>query len=298
MSCGRFPLILALTCAFAITSDAGGEAPSFDAQRVRWQHLEYRATKLLISATTTIDLRAVSGDEARAGLLAAERPGATAQEPGERTLEIRLESSVLGRKSIEKLWFDPHAATTLQRYKLRHGSKAYDKTQRFTDLGVLSRRRSPADDSEARALPGAGWSKVRETWYAAPPEARGCALLADPTLLFYLFSAHDWSAGRALRLCVFSNKSFSRLQVRPAGQQNLAVDYLDTGTRKQGDLEALRVELRSQSLGTDGRAFELMGLEGDVDLFLDPATGIPVEIRGRMSKLGSVEVRLAVVRRR
>jgi hypothetical protein len=58
----------------------------------------------------------------------------------------------------------------------------------------------------------------------------------------------------------------------------------------RGEVEALVVAVRAAP-GSD-ESVELLGLEGDIELLLEPVARFPLEIRGRIRIAGDVRVRL------
>lgn len=284
--------------------------PGFDPERIRWQELRYHATKLFVTADATVrfdpvDPAGLADDlvvAPRGRPLRSEAPRAKDTENAEnaedarRVHRLRLESRVLGRRSLEQVWFDPRTGAALQRSKLRRGGgNHYVKIQRHTRDGVFERRAEPANVDEAVGEQST-WSKVREHFIDRPAAVEtACPVVLEPALLFYLLSAHPWwGEGDAFAVCVYSNGKYHRLELRAAGREAVEVDYRLGERRRYGELDALRVTLEAQPLaGADEvETFELMELEGRIELFVDPDLGAPVEIRGEMSPLGEVSVKL------
>ena len=119
-------------------------------------------------------------------------------------------------------------------------------------------------------------------------------------MLFYLASAGDLAAGRPVEVCVFTRKALSRVELRVEATAELAVDYSERSPRgarrRRGDIEALKLSIKARPVAADsGEEFELLGLKGDVELYLDPATRIPVQVSGRLPGLGRVHVKLTEV---
>ncbi|MEM8929603.1 MAG: hypothetical protein AAGE94_00415 [Acidobacteriota bacterium] len=278
--------------------------PGFDPDRIRWQALRYEAAKLFVSAKASVQIEPLAGDlgdvlipTPRGRALAAE---SAAERPGIRRLSLR--SQVLGRKSLEEVWFDGRTGSALQRSKLREGGRRYRKVHRHTLDGVFERRSAPADVDEAVG-PVDAWSQVEERWIERPATlAVTCPVVLEPALLFYLLSAHPWwGEGDAFEICAFSKGEVHRLELRAAGRERIEVDYRVGEQRRFGEVEALRVTLSALPIlgepllgerKDEVEAFELMELEGPIELFVDPELGAPIEIRGEMSPLGEVSVRL------
>ena len=269
------------------------EVGDLDPARVPWTRLRFEARKLFLKATTEVRFATAPRRDLEGQLI--DSPRSAASEPrGARIARLELDSSLAGRRSEVDVWFDPGEVFALQRRKLRHGKKAYQKTYRFTDDGVFSRRRSPRSSAEGERPPG-GWSRVEETFYAHPGKRRDCPAIIEPAMLFYLVAVADLAPREPLSICAFSNKVLSRLELRPTGSVPLRVDYAEISaggrTRRKGEIEAQRIAVSARPLDHAEEDFELLGLEGDVELFVH--RGVPVEVGGRIPGFGRVKVRLA-----
>lgn len=272
------------------------EPPVPDPQRVRWHQLRFTAAKLLARGTARIRLTEQPRGEAEARFI--EAPGHRGIEAaGPRLIRLDLESAFGGRESKISLWLDPSNARALVRLKVRRGSKAYQKTWRFTTDGIFSHRRAPLGRNEAN-LPPEAWGKVEEE-FRPHPETTDCPVVTTPTALFYLASATDLAVDDTLIFCAVSGKTLSRVEVRATDREALRVEYTRNtphGPRLvRGDIETLRLVVTARTLEPQESAgeFEFLGLKGKIELFLDLEDRLPVEVRGRLPILGGVAVKLA-----
>lgn len=306
----RFPLALLpllfatalVTMSFLSPTPARAQTSSSDAAleeglgTPRWSALQMEGSKLFVTATTHLRLDPVGQAQLGEALAKIDRGKATlprARADGGRPPAWRLgiETKVLGRRSTEEIHFDSATLGGLQRFKQRHGSKTYTKTYRFAADGVLQLRASPADVDEATG-PRKNWSQRSETWYAHPAP-RSCTATLDASALIYLASARQWKKpGERLDLCVFSSKTFSRVEIRHAGTRSVDYDFEVDGQPHEGSVEAIALELAPRALGVEDEPFEMLGLGGNLLLLVDPQSGLPLEIHGKMSPGGDVTVRL------
>ena len=208
---------------------------------------------------------------------------------------IELDAAFGGRRSETRLWFDPRRATAMQRLKLRVKKRdGYQKTWRFTEGGVYSQRRSPVDRNEGGG-PIDKWSRVAETFYSHPASRQGCGPIAEPSQVLYLVSAAGGE--RPYRFCTFSDETLHRVELEPRGKVTLGVDYerrTDDGVnRRRGRVEVDKILLKARPMDGQGEEFEFLGLEGDVEIYLDGR--VPVEVAGRLPGLGRVRVKLVAV---
>ncbi|MEM9557928.1 MAG: hypothetical protein AAGC60_26960 [Acidobacteriota bacterium] len=261
---------------------------------VDWRTARYKASKLFLTARTEVVLAPLPPPQARAQLQACPGQCVEGLAPHGATWAISFDASFVGRRSTETVHFDAADGRSLQRVKRRHGSDAYAKLYRFAEQGVAYRRSSPATESE-KDLEPPRWTKGHTDWIGEPADAAGCPVVS-PAALFYLLSAYPWDRGDGFELCVFTNKAYSRLAARKVGTERHQPRGDVAAALGLGDapIEALQVDLVASTFdGSDPtEKFELMGLEGDIRMLLDPRTGIPLQFRGDLSSLGSVEVTL------
>lgn len=268
--------------AFAALSTIAGASPlddrladaePLDPKRVSWQQLEFKASKLFITAKTRVELAQVA-------------PGVA---------EISFDTQALGRKTTDAIRFLLDNAATQSREKQKHGGSPYAKVYRFGDGTVTMERSEPANVDEATGGHET-WSHRRQETFDAP--AGACRRVVDPSVVLYLAAARTWSVGSPpFRVCTFSDGRFSRLVLEVAGEEEIRVDYemsdAEGTARHNGKVNALVLTLDAESLVGEGNdQLEVLGLEEDVRMYVDPATGAPLRFTGKMDNLGRVEVEL------
>jgi len=106
--------------------DGANSDAQLDPKRVNWRQLEFKATKLFVSARTQVDLGQVS-------------PGVA---------EIAFDTQALGRKTTDAIRFQLADAGTLTREKQKHGNNPYAKLYRFDKDTVTMERSEPIDVDE------------------------------------------------------------------------------------------------------------------------------------------------------
>ncbi len=271
--------------------------PSLDAERVQWTELEFQASKLGLTATSTIRLSSVPRDQAQARLLAIEDvPMPNPSAPHVALVEI--ETVLRKRHSTIQGWFDPHSGRAFQREKLETGRKHYQRTDRLGVGAVHRRRRSPLDDGEIAAGPP-GWTHREDEDVALPPVPAD-AVVSLPSALFYLVAAAPLEQkGDRLELYAFSRQSLDRLELEVLGRARVATDYRvegagDTGSTTAAKIDALCIAVRATPVNVEDSdaSFQFLGLKGDVEIFLDPATRLPVQVSGSTGVLGRLDVKL------
>ena len=283
--------ILFLAAVSATAADPPSRA-AFDPGAVPWTRLEFEAKKLWATGTTEVRLGSAEGGDLDRQLIAS--PRGTALRPGvPRLTVLAMNAAFAGRRSETSVWFDPQRSTAFQRLKRRIGKKGYQKTYRYGEDGVYVLRRAPLDARQGEG-PVDGWGKIEEFFYPYPQERPDCVTVSDPSLLLYLVAAAG--PGDPFSVCTFSGKTLFLVEFKPRGTTSLAVDYVTRSqgqeSRRQGDVEAACVVLEARPVeAVEGEDFEFLGLEGDVEIFLDGR--IPVAVEGRLPGLGKLRIQLA-----
>lgn len=265
--------VLATVAVSSPIDDRLAEDQSLDPKRVSWRQLDFKASKLFISAKTQVKLAQVA-------------PGMA---------EISFDTQALGRRTTDAIRFRLVDAATQTRRKQKHGNKPYAKLYRFGEGTVTMERAEPADVDEATGSHET-WSHRRNETFEAPPGV--CRKVVDPSVVLYLAAARTWYVGSPpFRVCTFSDGRFSRLVVGVAGEEEIRVSYEiadeDGVARVDEKVTALVLTLDAESLVGEGNdQLDVLGLEEDVRMYVDPATGAPLRFTGKMDNLGSVEVKL------
>ncbi|RRQ21031.1 hypothetical protein [Thiohalobacter thiocyanaticus] len=288
---------------------AGGEpvahSPATALPVVGWQAVTLSASNLLGSAVSRIRLHEAAAGEP-AGQVNAGGP-----------LLVLLADNRVGRQNLERLsaWYDP-AGTLVQRCRVGFGrSDSRAKCYRYEDRGILRERRE-SDLTAADIASQPDWTRdgarsalaLARDWPVsssgrlrlpdAIPENAG---LISPTLLLPLASAAPLQAsGDSKAFFVHTDHDFFRVTLTVTGREPVAAEYrLDTDTGSQqirNRIEALVIRLETTPIGDPENGFELLGLRPPLTLLLDPATRLPLALRGDAPRLGPGEIRLEAAR--
>lgn len=286
-------LLLLLPAGLAAAGPPRPAAPPAPAARQPFRCLDYRAEQMIFKAKTRICAKKASPGELDDWLPAGDpkEPKVPAPSPGATLLRLDVFADLSGRQSEERTYFEPETGRALQRTKVKLGSDPYRKSYRFGDGALEWTRSAPKSREESeRAEPV--WSKI-ENFSAAYPGGGQCRVYSEPILLLYLVAAHDWDQQRSLDFCMFAGKKWSRVEATFAGTRPFAATYLENGHQRQ--VTETRVVVLKASDASDAKGedpFELLGLRGDIEIYLDPQSGLPLAIQGEMPWLGQVTVRL------
>lgn len=296
VAAGRFlPALAALTllCGGAAPGAAEDVRARPRAARQPFRCLDFAAEQLIFKGATRICARRAAASEMEEWLPAGDphEPKMPALSPGAALVRLDASADLSGRRSEERTFFEPATGRALQRTKVKLGSDPYRKSYRFGESALEWTRSAPKSREEGERSEPA-WSKV-ENLSAPYPGGGQCRVYSEPILLIYLAAAHDWDQQKSLDFCMFAGKKWSRIEASLAGSRPFAARYLENGKERQVE-QAKVVVLKASGIG-DAKGedpIELLGLRGDIEIFLDPGNGLPIAIQGEMPWLGQVTVRL------
>jgi hypothetical protein len=309
----RLPLLLCILIfsflGWHSISGIGTTASAFEieADKVLWNHLSYQVSDIFGKLTTDVQLKTVPV-EAAADLLIKDPAGDALPPTGATLLTLTVYSDIkplLGSNEIltTQSWFEPNNARALQRVRLRLGKDKWQKSYRFTKNGVLRLRSKPQDSSEENLSPDR-WTKIRNHFYPYGDNSAECAQILEPASLLYVLSGMDMSLIREkpLDLCVFNKKQLHRVQLNMAGLKLIKVNYGqiagENEVLKKDEVETVKISFKTNSLAgpdQEEETFSFLGLNGDFDIYIEKASRIPVQVSGKISAIGKVDLSLQKV---
>ena len=282
---------------------------AFNPRQLGWTRLLFNGKTFMGKVSVDVQLAFISPDEAKRVLIASPKGIPISMESPNvgritvrRTIEFKFSSKITGR---DKIWFNPTQANALGRIRLRRGDDDVLKIDRFTDQGVFRIKKKPADKKELRLSPDK-WTNTRENFYIHDLKQLRCALVSERSILLYAVSGGPFSnIPEPVSFCVFGKRQLHRVRLSAAGVQSLKVNYVekkgDTSVAKEGSVEALKIALEAQPLNSDlnnSEDFSFYGMRSNIAIFIDPASRLPVQISGKLPKLGNVDFKLSEVKLR
>lgn len=279
---------LQLACLLVYSSVAASEIPNFE--QIPFSKLDFKAKKLMLTATASLEVSTVPQDEAQAVMV----PFEGAFEPAEETLRLDVRSGFLGRDSLSQVWLLSSEARALQRIQLETGKRRRKKIYRFAPNEVLARRITPTDDQPKEQEP----ERWKNRWDERVP-AMTQNVVIEPSALFLLVtSTPDSWLDEPRVVHTFSDNELHRVRITRQDTVELRTRFED----RQGDQGPRTVEGRRLAVlykleplprtdGSEGK-MQLLGLEGAIELFVDAETRLPLQISGRIPPVGQVQIRL------
>jgi hypothetical protein len=281
-------------------------AAETEPNRVAWKYLSFRGNHFLGKVKTEVSLAGLPTGQAQKILIAVPQ-GSALQASTACVMVLDVQSAVdplFGATDISgsQAWFTPDDAAALQRIRSRRGDDIWQNTYRFTQNGVYRIRKKPAGADEKQLAPER-WTKIKESFYAYQDKRRESLSVLEPNGLLYLASARAFVERAAPRtLYVFDRKQLHEVRVQVSGRQRLKVSYIEKNQendiRREGMTDTLKISFKPRALASPGQQpeeFSFMGLKGDFEIYIDAATGIPVQISGQIANVGKVHIRLQTV---
>jgi len=276
---------------------------NFDMSEVDWKSLLFKSDNFIGSVTT----KAVLEEVPVAGIddmLIASPQGVVLKPAGTKVLIVTINSAIVSpigpdELLVTRVWFTPQEAAALQRIRLRKGKEKWEKTYRWTEDGVYRLRIKPKG-AEEEELSLERWTDIENSFYPYDLAQSKCGSVSEPAALLYVVSAAGLAVGDPpLHLCVFNKKQLHLVRVRAEKYQFLKINYLEKSqhkeSRRNGTAEVLKISFTSRSLFADeakAEPFSFLGLKGDFDIFIDKVSKIPVQVSGKIPRIGRVDIKL------
>ncbi len=293
----------------AAGNPAGGQTVPplrLDPGLVSWQSLIFSSTSFLGSARVEIELgareqpaypgqcRRFASQARKSSVADAAKTCLTAS----MTIKPTFSANRFYRTAV---WFSPVDGGATRRRRWLQGKKYYLKDYLFTPAGVHRCRKRPANRKE-RTLPPESWSDVQETFYPLPDRASTPLTVSEPSLILYCLAAMmpQTEAG-PLEIIVFHKKQHHLATLTKAAPIRMQVSYQEmrNGHERQVNekdrvLEGYRLTSRplAENDGQAAETFSFMGLTGDIVIYRDQKSRLPIRIDGSLPFIGRVHFNL------
>jgi hypothetical protein len=289
-------VVIGMLVAFAAPAQQGGASGALGP--VPWQELRFSARKLFLRADAVIRIEEVPLSRA-ATQLRQPPQGTPRTATGPRIAELTVQTDLpFGRGEHVTLWLDPHNGAVHQVDKRTSGSRPYRKVRRYLQSGYYSWRTSPANEREARGNHDV-WTRARGEMVGGEVPSR--ALLTDSYALFHLVSAARLDReGSTSTAYFFSDEQLVVLELAAGDLEVRSVDFElvlpDGSASRRSEALTRRVTAAARPVTADASAADIdlgfLGMKGELAIYVEVGTGIPVELSGRTEHLGRVTVQL------
>ncbi len=284
----------ALAVLLAPAAIAAGAPPA-----VGWTELRFEARKLLVSAATTVRLTPALPAEVGERLESLTECDVLQGTTGS-LLAVTLESELpLGRDEVATAWVRAQTGEAVASEKVSTQRRKVWKVRRYRVGGFTSWRAEPATEAEQRQPP-ADWTRRKtETGEWKPPDG---LVVSDSYALFWLLSrVPREQPGGVVGAAIFTRDRLVEVELVGDGLVERTADFVEVAAdgerrRRSGKILTRAIRIGAREVADDGPDDQVdlgfMGMRGELVAYVDLATGVPIEIRGRAAGIGPVTVRL------
>ncbi|MEA2109478.1 MAG: hypothetical protein U9P07_08680 [Pseudomonadota bacterium] len=284
-------------------------SPTLNPDSVTWKSLIYQAKTFFGTATAVVELNA--GRQPDLPDQHENHPTAAVEDTSQDTHRFCLSATTTIKPYLAanrfyqtKVWFSPENGTAIRRLRLLKGRKYYLKDYIFALSGVYRYRKKPADSAEETVKPEF-WSNTEKTFYSLPGNTSTTTIISEPSLILYYLSAKTLKPdSRPEEICVFNKKQYYMVKLIRKAPIQLQVDYLEqqdchNKLVKKGEMALSCYRLVSRPVAGKGEGaaekFSFMGLTGEIKIYFNEETRIPVRISGDIPLIGRVHFNLRQV---
>jgi hypothetical protein len=262
-----------------------------------WRELAFTAGNGWASASTTLRFETHPRDDAAAQLLRIAGQRAL-QAQGEAVDLLRIDFEAMRSRGSLEIWHDPTSGAVLQSRRIGQGRDSRLKTHRFLDDGVWRVRRAAA--GEARPEEAERWELRSEELLPYPTRGQDAAtpVIVPEMLLARLATLGSSARTRQSSFLVFADKVLYRVNATAARTKLIEAQVqFEQGSDSRtlrGPRPARRVRIEAEPFAgqTEDEEFTLFELGGDLSVFIDVETALPLGIQGTWMGVGTVPVSL------
>jgi len=242
-----------------------------------WQVLEFEEKAFWATARSRLEILPVSDEK----------------KPDDKKLwELTVLSSVVDNSEHIVVRFDPATGRAVKRSRLSRGKEQRFKSWQYEANFILRERRNPGTDTR---VPPQEWP-ISNSGQVPYPAAAKDFVLTEPNLLFLLAQRlQAQGTDKSMDVLVQTDLNFYRVRLTSGNGVPINVNYAVTGQSAiSGRRETLAVALQVTPEGTlaEKTDFSLLGLQGDIILFFDRDSGLPLQVRGVAPRIGTTAINL------
>ncbi len=240
-----------------------------------WQILEFEEKAFWATARSRLELLPVADDKEH--------------------WDLNVLSSVVDNSEQIVVRFDPATGSALTRSRLSRGKEQRIKSYRYEADFILRERHNPGADASAspQEWPLSYSGKV------SYPSAAGDTVVTEPYLLVLLAQRlQALGPDKSMEVIVHTDLNFYRVRLTSGNGIPVNANYAVTGQGTvSGVRDTLAVALQVTPEGTlaEDTDFSLLGLQGEIILFFDRSSGLPLQIRGIAPRIGATSINLKSV---
>lgn len=268
-----------------------------DEQRnINYTQFKYEASKLLLTLGTDVTLTKKSLADVAKDLVTPEDNNAIT--PASDSIYIvTTDSKFFGKHTRYTIWFDERTALLQWLREIRRGSKSNVKFYRFAENGYRDYRKDyDNEDYVVNLSEISSWASSFKTFPVKPPEGK---VISETAALLYLVSQLKLQKpGDEASLLMYSGDQLIATKLIVEGKTKLDTDFniVDHGnTQRINEKERSVIKVLVKPVDSQGnqvKDLEVMGLKGEISMYIDEATRLLLQISGEIDIAGDVDVKL------
>lgn len=262
-----------------------------------WSQLRFEASQALQQVSTEVslqsapDVQLIEGTKSKPILTGGDSLKVV-------TAKVRAKLLFKRKQWSGRVWFDGATGAVLQRVRLKYGEDANRKSFRFGYKGVDRVVDRPRNRDEAE-LPADAWSNTKRHYFPYPMIRSDCDVVSDPLLI--IISASDVNSDQHpnKRICVFNKKTLYHVGLKAEKSEQLQASYVLTTKGRQvtteGPVTATKIRISANQVyptAPDRDKFEFLGLDGQLFIWVDTVTHLPLVITSEISDISQVSLQL------
>ena len=265
-------LIATLLMAFAASLAALPASAVAEATMPAWQVLEFEEKAFLVTAQARIEVP---------------QPKAGAAQ-----WQLNMEGSV--QSSFERIDvdFEPEDLRISMRERLSKGRGARLKSWNYQEEFILRKRQTPANNSK---VPPRDWPITSVLRMEYPAAASDIAVSTPYMLLLLADRLRLEGMGATEEVLVQTDRNFYRARLTVGPGERLRTDYRLNGKGRVKELRhttTVTIEVEPEGQLPEKDDFSLLGLYGEITIYFDRDTGLPLRLRGDAPRLGTTDIDL------
>jgi hypothetical protein len=209
--------------------------------------------------------------------------------------KLSVDSSVVDNSEKVHVDFDPTSGQAYTRSRLSQGKQQRLKSYRYEADFIVRERRNPAADENA---PPEDWPITYSGEVSYPATAADTVVTGSYLLFLLAQQLQDQGPENSLEVLVHTDLNFYRVRLTSGNGIPIDVDYSISGEGPvSGMRETLAVAMKVTPEGTlaEDSDFSFLGLQGQIILFFDRDSGLPLQVRGVAPRIGTSEINLKSV---
>ena len=265
-----------------------------DQRNIDYSQLNYEASKLFLSFDTDITLSKKPSTAIANDLVLPKDGNALTPEPGS-VYMVTTDSKFFGKHTKYTMWFDESAAL-LQWLREIRSSKSNVKLYRFAKNGYHDYRKDYDNEGYVVNLADVkNWGSSYKTYATKVPEGQA---VSDSSAILYLVSLLKLqNAGDEAQMVLNSDEQLANIRLVVEGKTmlNTNFDIVSSGNNQHIEEQRQAIKIKFVALDSQGnpaKDLQLLGLQGDIALYIDEASRLLLQISGDVKIAGRVDIKL------